>query len=177
MIFTFTDEISHDDLVARARTFLLNDLNCGFAVAELVTASAIREIPDAIGFRNGARCTVLIECKTSRSDFHADGKKLHRRNNLPNLGNVRYYMTPKDMVTVDELPAGWGLIETRPYGGRLAAEVKYGPSDQIRKYRMEDEFWHDADRSSERDLMYSALRRVEEEHGLQEIIEKSTDTQ
>jgi hypothetical protein len=164
------NDITHDELVARARTFLLNDLHCGFAFCEMVAAVHNGEIPDAIGFRSGGAISVLIECKTSRSDFLADGKKMCRTEHVQGMGNVRYYMAPQGMVDANECPDGWGLIEVRRHGGNLAAERVLGPEGQIRKTRIEEEYWHDANKHCERSLMYSALHRMQKDGALDAVV-------
>ncbi|MCP3944994.1 MAG: hypothetical protein GY710_26450 [Desulfobacteraceae bacterium] len=64
---------THDELIKIAEKWLLK--RCGFAFRELTTFAS--ETPDVIGFRQGE--SILIECKTSRADFHADKKKIFRR--------------------------------------------------------------------------------------------------
>jgi len=50
----------------------------------------------------------MIESKVSRSDFKADAKKSGRV--LGVVGTYRFYITPLDMVSPDEIPKGWGLL-------------------------------------------------------------------
>ena len=69
--------MTHDQLVARAKHWLLNTYGCGFAFAELTACTNSGEIPDAIGFKYGH--SILVECKTSRSDFLSDKKKTFRK--------------------------------------------------------------------------------------------------
>lgn len=97
--------ITHDSLCLQAERFLKNN---GFGVVfhdkfRAVTGSG--ELPDALGFRNGASC--LIECKTSRADFLPDRKKRFRIDPKLGMGDWRFMLTPKGLVTVDELPTGW----------------------------------------------------------------------
>ena len=80
---------------------------CGLILSELVS-SLSPEIPDAIGWSSGR--SILIECKTSRSDFLADAKKPHRQAG-EGPGETRYFMTPSGLVAPAELPEGWGLLE------------------------------------------------------------------
>lgn len=165
-------DITHDDLVQRAETFLVNDLNCGFAFTELHTSRVtMHGVPDAIGFIRDGQCTVLIECKTSVSDFRRDQKKWHRQNDQPGLGNIKYYMAPRRITTKIDLPDGWGLIECYEHGGRIAAKRVHGHRGQIRKSRVDNQYWHEADRSSERAMMYSALRRLHLRNHIQSIYE------
>jgi len=76
--------MTHDDLVEIARNWLWNakkgpegtgwkHVPCKVVLTELVSGM---EIPDAIGWHSGR--SILIECKTSVSDFKADAKKLFR---------------------------------------------------------------------------------------------------
>lgn len=59
--------------------------------------------------------SMLIEVKTSRADFLKDKKKIFRTDDEEYrkyaLGNKRYYLVPKGMVTIEELPTHWGLLE------------------------------------------------------------------
>jgi len=109
--------ITHDELVTIARRWLsrpwrnVNNSGhgaCSIIVTEIVTGAY--ENPDALGFYSG-HLTVLIECKTSRSDFRADQKKVFRGTPALGMGRQRFYMAPKSLIAVDELPDGWGLIE------------------------------------------------------------------
>ena len=54
----------------------------------------------------------MVECKTSRADFfHDQEKRIRARDADKQLGNERWFMTPRKMITRDELPKGWGLVE------------------------------------------------------------------
>lgn len=67
------------------------------------------EIADVWGWSpNGS---TLIEVKVSRSDFLADKKKPHRLLSNNGMGRHRYFLTPKGLISPDELPDGWGLLE------------------------------------------------------------------
>ncbi|MFS2025190.1 adenylosuccinate synthase [Massilia sp. CT11-137] len=71
------------------------------------------EIPDAIGFRTAAEDegSVVVEVKVSRSDYLADRAKAHRQDGALGMGLYRYYMAPEGIISVQELPQGWGLVE------------------------------------------------------------------
>jgi hypothetical protein len=71
------------------------------------------EIPDAIGFRTAAadEGSVVVEVKVSRGDYLADRAKAHRQDGALGMGLYRYYMAPEGIISVQELPAGWGLVE------------------------------------------------------------------
>lgn len=99
----------HKELCATAARILKTTFGCAVAVREFVTLQA--ESPDAFGYRNSGHETYLIEVKVSRSDFFADRKKSFRRHPSEGIGLYRYYMAPKGMLSPDELPEKWGLIE------------------------------------------------------------------
>lgn len=104
----------HMQLVALGERWLKRQ---GFAVvaAELVTRGT-PEQADAIGFRSN--CSAVIEAKASRADFLADSQKPHRV--AGGLGVYRFYLCPEDVIRVDDLPAGWGLLYAV---GRSVVEV------------------------------------------------------
>lgn len=78
------------------------------------------EIPDAIGWQtqfDGQRLrthAVVVEVKVSRSDYLKDAEKPHRAN-TDALGRQRFYLAPKGLLKLDEIPFGWGFLE---YNGR-----------------------------------------------------------
>lgn len=76
------------------------------------------EIPDAIGFRTAAEDegSVVVEVKVSRADYLADRAKAHRLNSGLGMGLYRYYMAPEGIISVQELPPSWGLVEVSPKG-------------------------------------------------------------
>jgi len=108
--------VTHADLVIAAARGLSGSMRCGIVLTEF--ASGARETPDAIGFRRGGS-SVLVECKVSRADFRADGRKGHRRS-ADGAGAARYYMTPPELVDISDLPAGWGLV----WGGPRRNQVR-----------------------------------------------------
>ncbi len=99
--------MTHAELVARAEKWLKGAGKCKFAFTELASY-ANHEIPDAIGFSFWT--SILIECKTSRADFKADLKKEFRRIPQRGCGVKRYFLCEKDLISIDELPEGWGLL-------------------------------------------------------------------
>jgi hypothetical protein len=106
--------MTHDDLVNKAAAWLYNRKRCGVVITEM--SSGARECPDAIGWI-GTR-SILIECKTSRSDFNRDKKKLLRHPLLTQntMGNLRYFLAPKGIIQWKDLPTGWGLLEVTAKG-------------------------------------------------------------
>jgi hypothetical protein len=76
------------------------------------------EIPDAIGFRTAAEDegSVVVEVKVSRADYLADRAKAHRQDGTLGMGLYRYYMAPAGIISVQELPQRWGLVEVSSKG-------------------------------------------------------------
>jgi len=111
--------VTHSELTEVAKRWLLNH-SCRFAGTEQQMWSS--EIPDAIGW-DGYISTV-IEVKTNRADFLADAKKPHRVNPIHALGQYRYYLVPQGLVTAEDIPEGWGLLEHRLSGHKAGYYVK-----------------------------------------------------
>lgn len=103
--------MTHADLVIRAERWLRNTKNCGVVFTE--RCGSATEIPDAIGWIYGGRFSILVECKTSKSDFYADRRKPFRMAPENGMGQFRYYMTPPNLLTIEMLPDSWGLLEVR----------------------------------------------------------------
>ena len=115
--------MTHDDLIKHARRWLLRPFRrndswatnrgaCSLVITDMTSAS--RETPDAIGWYGGN--SVLVECKASISDFKADQRKFFRRDPEYGVGDWRYYLTPKGLLQVGQLPDGWGLLEASDTG-------------------------------------------------------------
>lgn len=86
------------------------------------------ELPDVIGFKNGQ--SAVVECKVSRSDFHADKKKAFRIDPTKGMGDYRFYCCPKGMIKKEELPAGWGLLYVYPSGQVREIEQSHRPASE-----------------------------------------------
>ena len=100
---------SHDQLCLIAYKWLVKQ---GFKVCfhdKFRACVDTGEQPDVIGFKSGTSC--LIEVKVSRSDFLADRNKKFRKNPEQGMGDWRFYFAPKGVLTVDDMPDGWFLIE------------------------------------------------------------------
>lgn len=94
---------------------------CKYSTVELVCSGT--ELTDVWGTTGDS--SVIIEVKTSRSDFLADKRKYARSQVAKELdhqiGNYRYYLCPDGVITEDELPENWGLLV---YDGKAIRKVK-----------------------------------------------------
>ena len=61
------------------------------------------------------------------------------------MGNKRYYIAPKGMITPEELPEKWGLVEPREQNMRTIRSAKW---------------FMDKSNNSEISLLVSAMRRI-----------------
>lgn len=139
--------MTHKELVEIAYKWVLKRGSCGVAFKEFYTYCRNGEYPDVIGFGSGE--SVVIECKASRADFLADAKKIFRRNPDLGMGRRRYYCCEKGLISIDELPAKWGLLEVD--GGNV--RLTHNPYKRFTNY-------FTVDIRSEHQVMYSALRRL-----------------
>jgi hypothetical protein len=136
--------MTHEKLVAIAVAWLRR-YRCGVVLSEQSCANG--ETPDAIGWKRASH-SVVVECKISRADFLADREKPFRQKQNTAMGCERFYLAPKGLVNVSELPAGWGLLELR---GREVEVVRASEKDMrsARGFRYE------------MNLLLASLRRVE----------------
>lgn len=88
------------------------------------------ECPDVIGWRDGH--SILIECKTSRSDFLADKKKRFRVMPDEGMGDARLFLAPPNVISVSEIPAGWGLLIADD--NRVVIESEYPQQYELKSY-------------------------------------------
>lgn len=119
------------------------------------------EVPDAIGFRAGWQAgSVVVECKTTRSDFLADRTKPHRQPAC-GMGTWRYFLAPAGLISADELPDRWGLLEV---GARNSISCRVGGMVECRNFILRSDnlaaFRHESDLARERDLLTRLLARV-----------------
>lgn len=153
MVRKFVGKMTHNDLVKIAEKWLIGSRKCGAVLTELVTLGM--ETPDAIGFRDGT--STLVECKTSRSDFLADAKKLFRRNPWMGMGTFRFYLCPAGIITAQDLPEKWGLIWVDEKG---RARLQIGPKGNI--WSTQEAFRFDEKNTqAEQAILVSALRRAQ----------------
>src|SRR3989440_7794879 len=136
--------MTHAQLVQKAVEWL-RAYRCGVVLSEQACISG--EMPDAIGWKRSCH-SVLVECKISRADFLADRGKRFRKKPDTGVGCERFYLTPRQLVCLDELPVGWGLLE---YHNRIVKVARTG----ARNLRTAVGFRY------EMNLLLASLRRVE----------------
>lgn len=146
--------MNHLELVEVAERWLIKAKGCGFALKELVSANNC-ESPDAIGFRSGI--SILVEAKTSRSDFHADKKKIFRRCPYMGMGAFRFFICPTGIIKPEDLPPKWGLLWVNDKG-KVRQQV--GPKGNIWGCNQKEYFHSERCIKSEWNMMSSALRRL-----------------
>ncbi|MCU1284181.1 MAG: hypothetical protein JWO13_531 [Acidobacteriales bacterium] len=138
--------ITHAKLVSKAVHWLRHEYRCGIVLSEQYCATG--EIPDAIGWK-GVNRSVLIECKVSRADFLADANKSFRTKPDDGLGCERFYLAPAGVITLAELPAGWGLLQ---YSRKGVSVAKKSAKKDLRS---------PVGLMKEMNLLLASLRRVE----------------
>ena len=129
-------KLSHTDLVDRAERWLRGTKQCKPVFIEVGSgAMEACEFPDAMGF--GPHSSIVVECKSSRSDFLSDKRKPHREYPDLAMGNARYYMCEPSVINESELIRnGMGLLyvyrrkvkvikESRFFQSNLNAERRY----------------------------------------------------
>lgn len=144
-------EMTHDELCEIAVKFLRKN---GFEIVfddKLKSVNSSGEQPDVIGFRSSVSC--LIEAKVSRSDFLTDKKKRFRINPELGMGDWRFFISPPDIISIDDLPKGWGLLHVV---GKTVKKVHKWPSNCL--WISEKPF--KSDKQAECNHLYSALRRM-----------------
>lgn len=100
--------MTHKELVERGAAWLERQ-NCKIVIDDRMAAKTLyKERPDVMGWRNGK--SILIECKTSKADFYCDAKKPFRVDPDKGMGDYRFYMCPPDVIKIENLPEGWGLL-------------------------------------------------------------------
>lgn len=150
-----TISFSHDALVERAGIWL-RKIGCKIVFTELATSTRTGEIPDAIGWKFSGQVSILVECKATRADFLADRNKRFRANPELGMGDWRFYLCPPGIITVEDLPAGWGLLYCTP---RMIKQV-HGVPDGI-NLRWGGTLPLKGNKADEITMLVSALRRLE----------------
>ena len=148
------DKLSHSELIRLGCRWLIKPYasvapyghgGCSVVVTEISTSTFGGEQPDVLGF--SGKKSILIECKTSRSDFKADENKVFRHPSVADmaLGSQRWYLAPEGVIPKDKVPVKWGLLEVTSEG-KIKVIIK--PELQ------------DRNRDSEIKILISLLRRL-----------------
>ncbi len=120
--------MTHEEIVLLADRWLCEN---GYNLRMCRGKYKFGEKPDAIGWKeDGSSCQ--IECKVSRSDFKHDKSKWFRKNN-ESVCKLRFFMTPPGLVSYDEIPDTWGLIEVE--AGNISPRYK-GVKDATPNHRL-----------------------------------------
>ncbi len=138
--------MTHQQLVRLAEHWLRSRYRCGIVLSEQSCASG--ETPDVIGWKGRCR-SVVVECKISRADFVADREKPFRKNPELAMGCERFYLAPQGLIRPDELPAKWGLLESKSREVRMAVKPCRQSQRSLTGFQ-----W-------EMNLLLASLRRVE----------------
>ena len=138
--------MTHKELIEKGAKFLKNSkswrFRCQYVVKDFV--SMCYETPDVFGIR-GSR-NILIEVKTSKTDFKKDQKKRFRREPSEGIGYTRYYLCPENLITIEELPDKWGLL--------------YCNTKNKIEVIKESEVFNERNIYGEMNIMYSIIRRL-----------------
>ena len=148
-------KFSHAELNQIACKWLLS-MGCTIVLSELKTWGTF-EIADVIGFKSGF--SIVIESKTSRSDFLADKKKPWRKDPKKGMGNYRFFLCEEGIIKPEDLPPKWGLLH--PWG----IKVKKAVYPKVMGFWAGDtSFYQDCYMEGERGLLVSAAMRLGNQH-------------
>lgn len=173
---------THQDLCEIAAQWLTRPLHqngagCYFSFKE--TKNNInKEIVDAVGFKNSGKAmgSVLIEVKVSRSDFLTDKKKEHRHYPRLGVGQYRYYFAPAGLISIDELPERWGLIEINTKGkikvqvGHVCGIKKIMTNSQIEEHLSPWKFERNVE--AELSLVSMVVARINDSRALEDKLKE-----
>ena len=114
------------------------------------------ERPDAIGFKSGF--SLMVECKSTRSDFLADKHKPFRQNPELGVGKLRVYLINPGIAKPEELPEKWWLLEALDDNTIRVVRGSTGDPEMCRK-----DFFDERNYRAETELLYSwCYRKLEE---------------
>ena len=148
--------MTHQDLVFIGSKFVKTRFRYPLIYSEIACVVSTGEIPDIIAFAAFNK-SILIECKISRTDFLRDKKKRFRINALLGMGKYRFYLAPKGLIKMNELPESWGLIEVDDCKN---VEITYHPYCKS----LTGNIWSngfDQNIEAERAFLFSVLRRIQ----------------
>lgn len=143
---------AHKHLVEVGAQWLKNTARCSVVLKELVAATTNGENPDVIGFNSSF--SFLIECKTSRSDYFADQKKIFRTDQYLGMGEFRFIMCPAGLIEPNEVYDGWGLLWVRN-------QKVYQQNCKITNMVQKGVKFFEPHYNAERTMLVSHLRRLE----------------
>ena len=151
----------HDELCILSSKWL-KSIGCAISIDDRFKPPT-PELPDAIGWRSGV--SILIEVKTSRSDFLADKKKHFRVDPDAGMGDWRFFLCPEGIIREDDLPDGWGLLY---FNGKKVKKIKGFPPNTK---------WFSSpfkgNKQEENIMLVSALKRFESRNLTKIIYEPS----
>lgn len=167
--------MTHDQVARIAARWLRKRHTCLNVLIDMRTDLVIEQ-PDVIGWRGDA-WSVLIEAKATRSDFQADKRKrcrrIEARHGLASvhsrghrMGQERWYVCPAGVITVGDLPDGWGLAWVEARGrGWIVTIQKAAPNTRlkIRGFKRQDLYGFNERmkiRAAEHLYMLGALTKV-----------------
>ncbi|CAH1592727.1 hypothetical protein DC915_RS03270 [Vibrio parahaemolyticus] len=101
-------DMTHDE-IADWCSNRLTRMGYRFAFSNM-TSNTHGEQPDVLGVTCEGY-SIVVEVKTSRSDFKADLKKVWRINPEMGMGDERVYLAPEGLLEISEIPYGWQLWE------------------------------------------------------------------
>lgn len=104
---------THQDLVVIGARYARNRMLCGIVFQEHKCVTT-REIVDVAAYRAGIM--INIEAKATRADFLKDKTKPHRKHPEKGVGHYRFYIAPIGLISPEELPPRWGLLEVLDNG-------------------------------------------------------------
>lgn len=156
--------MTHNKLIEVGYNWILKETSCGVAFKE---PGAAREVPDVVGF--GHCQSIILEAKITRSDFLKDKKKIHRSGDEKGMGMFRFYIVPGGLISIDELPDHWGLIEVYEDGTATAIYNPYGKGNTWTSPTVAS-YTFDRNIEAEWRVMYSALRRIEQEESIKKFL-------
>ena len=172
--------MTHDDLCQLGQKWLKRPHSqkgpgCKIAVTE-IQSGFNGEVPDVIGWRRAGNldCTVVIEAKTSRSDFLADQAKPHRQLNVNGLGNLRFYLCPSQIINADEVPPGWGLLWATPKGQIRSVINPFSDTHMIRRRNHFNALWHESNTERELFILVRLFDRTEDPEKINQLLREAS---
>lgn len=144
----------------------MNEVTSTLAVAHLhrrFSAPEFFSVPEVGLGRSGRRADFLalrlwgdrvghllgFEVKVSRSDFLHELRQPDKRKPLEDACAACYFVAPKGVLAVEELPEGWGWIELQANGLRMKREARHrkvetpGLVYHLMMHRLINDRWHD----------------------------------